>query len=76
MVCRGEREGDMGDFCVRMGKDGGILGMLEGVARSGRGRIVGALIVMAILLVTMAMTLAVMTVLLVEKSFCWLGRLC
>lgn len=65
----------MGHFCVRMGKDGGILGMLESVARSGRGRTVGALIVMAVLLVAMAVTLAVMAVLLVEKSFCGLGRL-
>ena len=79
----------MGDFCVRMGKNGGILGKLEDVAKSGRGRTVGALIVMAVLLVVMAfrlvaravclvgmaVTLAVMMILLVEKSFCWLGRL-
>ena len=65
----------MGYFCVRMGWDGGILEKLESVARSGRSRMVDALIVMAVFWVILVMTLAVMTVFLIEKNFCELGRL-
>ena len=75
VVFRGGGERGMEDFCVRMGWDGGIFGMLEGVARSGRDRMVDALIVMAVFLVATAITLAVMTVFLVEENFCWLSHL-